>query len=286
MKNIIKQLHIWLSIPLGVVMSITCFTGAMLIFEPEITPHIQSEYYYVDSVKGEPLPMAELQAGVEATLGKGEEVRRVEVLDNEERSYMFYLDKRGKKRVCVDQYTGEVLGRPERHEFFTTMFRLHRWLMDTPQRKGEMTAGKMIVGISTLAMAIVLISGVVLWWPKTLKMWRNRSQIAVRKGWRRFNYDLHVSGGAYAVILLTIMALTGLVWSFEWYRDGFYALFGDGARAWLRALHTGTIGGMFTRILWFVAAIIGALLPLTGYYMWFKRKFSKRSIKGECCKGV
>lgn len=278
MRNIFKQLHIWLSIPLGVVMAITCFSGAMLIFEKEITPHLQSEYYYVDSVKGEPLPMEELRANVEQTLNKGEKIKRVEALDDDERSYIFHLNKK-RAKVYVDQYSGEVLGRPERHPFFATMFKLHRWLMDAPQSKGEMTAGKMIVGISTLAMVIVLISGIVLWLPKSVAMLKNRLKIVFTKGWRRFWYDLHVSAGFYAVILLLIMALTGLVWSFEWYRDGFYAIFGEGAREWLRSLHTGAIGGMFTRILWFIAALIGAALPLTGYYLWIKRKFSKHSNK-------
>lgn len=276
-RDIFKQLHIWLSIPLGVLMSITCFTGAMLIFERELTPHLQSEYYYVEEVRGEPLPMEELRAEVEATLDKGSTIRDVDVLDNPERSYIFYVGERGNTKLFVDQYSGEVLGTPKRHKFFTTMLRMHRWLMDAPQMKGEMTMGKVVVGISTLAMAFVLLSGIVLWWPKTLRMWRNRSQIALSKGWRRFWYDLHVSGGVYVVIIVLIMALTGLVWSFEWYKEGFYAIFGEGAKEWLRSLHTGDIGGMATRIMWFIAALIGATLPLTGYYLWIKRKFSKRN---------
>lgn len=274
-RNIFKQLHIWLSIPLGVLMSITCFTGAMLIFEKDLTPHLQSDYYYVDSVKSEPIAMEELRAQVETTLTKNQKIYDVEVPDDRQRSYIFYLDKRGREKLFVDQYSGEVLGAPGRHPFFATMFTMHRWLMDAPQSRGEMTAGKMIVGISTLAMALVLLSGIFIWWPKSLKMWKNRSKIALRKGWRRFWYDMHVSAGAYAVILLLIMALTGLVWSFEWYRDLFYAIFGEDAREWLRALHTGDIGGMFTKVLWFIAAIIGATLPLTGYYLWIKRKFSR-----------
>ena len=45
-------------------------------------------------------------------------------------------------------------------------------------------------------------------------------------GWFRFLYDLHVSGGFYAALLLLILALTGLTWSFGWYRDAFYTAFG------------------------------------------------------------
>ena len=280
MKNFIKQLHIWLSIPLGVVISVTCFSGAMLVFEKEITPLIQREYYYVAENNGEPLPLEALQISVEATLAEGEEVKRVETFDNNARSYIFHLNQK-RTKVCVDQYSGQVLGRPERPAFFTTMFRLHRWLMDAPASKGEMSIGKLVVGISTIAMVIVLISGIIVWWPKSIAMLKNRLKVSLTNGWRRFWYDMHVSVGFYASLLLLVMALTGLVWSFGWYRDLFYGVFGDGAREWLRALHIGTIGGMTTRILWFIAALIGAMLPLTGYYLWIKRKLAKRSHKGH-----
>lgn len=36
-------------------------------------------------------------------------------------------------------------------------------------------------------------------------------------------------------------------------------------------MHVGSFGGLATRVLWFVAALLGALLPLTGYYLWYKR---------------
>ncbi len=273
MMNIVKQLHIWLSIPLGLVISITCFTGAALVFEKEISHAVQRDYYYVQP-KGEPIAIEELQAKVETELDEGKSIQSVEIDSDPERSYGFKIGRR--QTIYVNQYTGEILGTPERLEFFQTMFRMHRWLMDSPGGKGKMSLGKMVVGISTICFVVLLVTGCFLWWPKTLKMWRNRSVIAIRKGWHRFWYDLHAVGGIYATILLLIMALTGLVWSFGWYRDGFYALFGDGAREWLRALHTGDIGGMFTRVLWFVAALIGGTLPLTGYYLWIRRKFFRR----------
>ena len=37
-------------------------------------------------------------------------------------------------------------------------------------------------------------------------------------------------------------------------------------------VHTGSWGGIITRILSFLAALIGATLPLTGYWLWFRRK--------------
>ena len=147
MRSLVKQLHIWLSIPLGVVVSITCFTGALLVFEKEISRAVQREYHYVEEVGAEAIPLVELQAKVEATLAEGKSVQSVEIDDDPERTYVFSLGK--KERLYVNQYTGEILGSSERLGFFRTTFRLHRWLMDAPMSKGEMSFGKMVVGIST-----------------------------------------------------------------------------------------------------------------------------------------
>ncbi|MBQ5626643.1 MAG: PepSY domain-containing protein, partial [Bacteroidaceae bacterium] len=61
-------------------------------------------------------------------------------------------------------------------------------------------------------------------------------------------------------------------------------LYKDSARkgklsGWFYALHTGSWGGLLTRILSFLAALLGATLPLTGYYLWIKRLYGKRKGK-------
>jgi uncharacterized iron-regulated membrane protein len=50
-------------------------------------------------------------------------------------------------------------------------------------------------------------------------------------------------------------------------------------RGVIYSLHVGNFGGMFTRVLWFLAAMLGATLPLTGYYLWIKRKFFSKNKK-------
>ena len=44
----------------------------------------------------------------------------------------------------------------------------------------------------------------------------------------------------------------------------------DKLRGWIYAVHTGSWGGIITRILWLLSALLGASLPLTGYYIWIK----------------
>lgn len=112
---------------------------------------------------------------------------------------------------------------------FPEMMRLHRWLLDEYKRDGSFSWGKSIVGYATLVLAIIIISGIVIWYPRNKKVLRNRLKVKTKAGWFRFFYDLHVSGGFYAALLLLILALTGLTWSFGWYRNAFYSVFGISA---------------------------------------------------------
>lgn len=227
MRNFFRKFHLWVSVPFGIVITITCFTGALLVFEKEITALCVGDITVVTPV-GEPLPVSVIADKVDATLPADVDVKGVVVSSSPDEAYRVNLSKPKKAAVYVNQYTGEVIGKDERLPFFRTVFRLHRWLMDSNPGEGKLFWGKIIVGASTLAFVVILLTGLVIWWPRNRKMLGNRLQIALKKGKNRFWYDLHVAGGFYAMLMLLVMALTGLTWSFEWYRNGAYSLFGAG----------------------------------------------------------
>jgi len=226
MKKLFKKLHLWLSIPFGLIISIICFSGAALVFETEIMELCYPNRYFVSEVKEQTIPVEELLVTVAKTLPDSVTITNVTISSNPKKAYQVGLSKPRRAAVYVDQYTGEVKERVQRAAFFTFMLRTHRWLLDSMKPDGGIFWGKVIVGTSTLLFVIILITGIVIWVPKTLKGLKNRLSITVRKGWRRFWYDLHVAGGMYALIFLLLMALTGLTWSFSWYRTGFYKAFG------------------------------------------------------------
>ena len=385
MKKALRKIHLWLSVPTGIIITLVCFSGAMLVFEKEITEAIKPELYFVKEAKGEPIPMQQLMEKVEETLPDSVSISGVTVFADSTRTYQVSLTKPRRASIYVNQYTGEVTGRSERLPFFDTMFHLHRWLLGSSSG-----VGKLLTGICTLVLVFILITGILMWLTNRNKPLKASLAIHVTKGWGRFWHDLHVAGGIYTTIFLLAMALTGLTWSFSWYRTGFYACFGvessekggahgeggnshgegrgsrgegryshgDGRnnhegnhgegrgfhrrspyRHWedvlnevalknpgyqqitlkpevaevvpegrlsMRAadkysydrrsgeitdvqlysagkkdtkvrsgvymVHTGSWGGIITRILSFLAAFIGATLPLTGYWLWFRRK--------------
>lgn len=402
MKKTFKRLHLWLSVPFGVIISLICFTGAMLVFEREITELIRYDRYHVEQVGSKTLPIHTLVEKIVPHLDKvaphSEEkttITGVTISNDPSRPYKVDLSQPRRAGMMVNQYTGEVLGMDQRMPFFVTMFKLHRWiLMDSPDNDEDIWWGKLIVGISTLMFVFVLISGFIAWLPKTTRGLSKQMRIHARRGLKRFFLELHTIGGVYACIFLLAMALTGLTWSFDWYRNGFYSLFGadmsekkggapggghghpggkpqgnaqpqqtssvpqaaaeaeeteeepsvpenylvwqrvyeqvkqkesqsrvisideeeaDAAfsnlgnarasntysydsesgqltdvetydqakpkqkiRGWVYAVHTGSWGGYLTRILQFLAALFGATLPITGYYLWIKRSLKKK----------
>lgn len=225
MKKFFAKVHLWLSIPFGIIIAIVCLTGAVLVFENELLEISYPSRYFVKEVKGEPLSPATLIHMGREQLPDSIKINGIRVTSDPKRTYQLVLP--GKKAAAfIDPYTGEVTGLSDGQGFFMQMMRLHRWLLDSYKRDGSFSLGKNVVGYSTLALVVILISGLVIWYPRNKKVLKNRLKIKTRSGWRRFFYDLHVSGGFYALLLLLVLALTGLTWSFGWYRDAFYTMFG------------------------------------------------------------
>lgn len=112
--------------------------------------------------------------------------------------------------------------------FYKTVKKLHRWLFMVPDNpRGGLSVGRIIVAVTAMCMSVVLLTGVVAWWPKSKKMLKSRLKVSTNKGFRRFVYDTHVSLGIYAFVFLFLMAITGPVFSFGWYRQGMSKLFGQ-----------------------------------------------------------
>lgn len=226
MKKLFRKIHLWLSVPFGIFITLICFSGAMLVFEKEITELCRPDLYFVKEVKEKPLPLDSLMEKVAATLPDSVDVTGVTISPDAERAWQVSLSKPRRASVYIDQYTGEVKGRSERLPFYDTMFHLHRWML------GDSSGfGKLLVGISTLMLVIILITGILMWLTNRHKPLKKSLTISFTKGWPRFWHDLHVAGGIYATIFLLALALTGLTWSFSWYRTGFYAMFGVEASA-------------------------------------------------------
>lgn len=120
----------------------------------------------------------------------------------------------------VNPYSGEIIELYNyRETFFYTMFSLHRWLLG-----GDSSIGKTITGVATFIFLFILITGIILWWPRNKAILKQRLKIKTAASWKRMNHDLHIVLGFYSAIFLFIFAFTALAWSFKWFNDGIYTV--------------------------------------------------------------
>ncbi|MCC8188358.1 MAG: PepSY domain-containing protein [Bacteroides sp.] len=230
MKKLFAKIHLWISVPFGLVISILCLTGAALIFETELLEWFQPSRYKASMATESPLPVEQLIPLVKQQLPDSVSISSVQFPAGADKNYRMGITGQGRTSLLVDPYTGEIKGKVvpyQKGTFFSFVRRLHRWFLFEFKRGGEgINWGKMITGTSTLVFVFVLLSGLVIWVPNTIQSLKRKLSIQTGKGTFRFWYDTHLAGGMYALIFLLAMSLTGLTWSFDWYRTGFYKVFG------------------------------------------------------------
>jgi uncharacterized iron-regulated membrane protein len=235
MKVFFRRIHLYLSLAAGLVILICCLTGAILVFEKDLQMALNKKRYYVEA-NGAKLPVSDLVLSVKQNFPQAK-INGVKVYEDPLRSTEINVsfapkkeeqEPRGQKAskperqpgftLFVNPYTGGVLEKYSyRETFFYKVFALHRWLLGS-----EKSAGKYIVGVSTFIFLFILITGIILWWPKTKNILKQRLRIKWNAGWKRINHDLHLVFGFYSAIFLFIFAFTGLAWSFEWFNNGIY----------------------------------------------------------------
>lgn len=121
--------------------------------------------------------------------------------------------------VFINPYSGQLLKvRNNDREFFSVVLQLHRTLL--------FPYGHEIIRWSTVIFLLMLISGIVLWWPKNKRTAKHGFKIKWNASPKRLNYDLHKVLGFYASWLLLFSALTGLIFAFESFADFTYQLTG------------------------------------------------------------
>lgn len=218
-RKFINDIHLWLGIGSGIILLIICLTGTILTFEEEI------KGFFAEEVTVTPQETVLSIEQLTKTLASEGTVMRVTISPGPTEPYAFSVKTSKEERrgttFLMDQYNGTYV-KPAPHPldgFFMAMFKMHRWLLL------DISIGRPIVGVATILFLILSITGIVLWFPKKkLKKlkWKHLKpgfKIAWRANWKRINHDLHVTLGFYTAIFLLIMSLTGLFWSFEWYRN-------------------------------------------------------------------
>jgi sulfite reductase (NADPH) flavoprotein alpha-component len=128
------------------------------------------------------------------------------------------------ERYKLDQYTGEIMEfESTSDKFFRAVMMLHRFL----NFDGVSALGRNIVAVSTIAIMVLAISGLYFYIPMLKRNFSKNIKLDFKAKGYGFWYKLHSVTGVYVSLFVLVMCLTGLWWSYGWYRDTLMFLAGE-----------------------------------------------------------
>ena len=210
------NLHLILSIIFAVPLLVIGVTGAILSYQNELEELINLNSVKVEKT-GEMLSAEKILQSFSEQTGVKQPARLV-LPKNENEAIKIYASR--SEAYLVNPYTAQIIGKDYGTAFVRTVMSLHRNLglaLSGDKTAGEV--GKQIVGASTVAMIILVISGVWLHFPRL----KQKFSAAVTPNFKLKKYalfhNLHTSLGALSAVIYLVICLTGLTWSYRWYSD-------------------------------------------------------------------
>lgn len=229
-KKINAWVHLWFGLVSGIIVVIVSLTGCILVFEQEIRDLTQPWLFAEQPANATVLPPSAILEKVSASIpnkavhsiwynGAGQ-TAKVSIEDSD-------------STVFVNPYTGDIVAMVDHEDFFHFILEGHTslWM--------ENELGQGIITYATLIFFILLISGLILWWPK--KWTRSTREKSFKIKWsakfKRVNYDLHNVLGFYSLLVALIITITGLTMGFSWFSKSVYWLTSGGGTppAFIRA---------------------------------------------------
>ncbi len=225
-RKLLRKLHLIVGAITGPIVLIVCLTGSLWVFRSEIKELFGSDRSVEAQERSMMGPLEAKKAG--KVLYPDRRVHGVVYGDQEKPLELIFHEEDPEfyRSLYLNPYDGKVIGREDHTTgFFNVVLDGHMslWLPDD--------IGEPLVSWAVLIFLLSLLSGLILWWPRSNKErpkrfrlnllhWRNRTQ-------KRF--DLHAVAGLYASAFVLIFAITGLSMGFSWFKEALHdGLGGDG----------------------------------------------------------
>lgn len=219
-KKILFQIHWFLGITAGLILSIMGVTGAIYSYDQQILKWVNSDSYVVQAESTPKLTPAQLYQHFNTTQPEIK-INSITIAKDPTASSTVNIEKEGERRgynMMVNPYNAQVLPDVKGRKLLLLIQQIHRNLT-----AGEV--GKQITGACALMLIYFVLSGLYLRWPKKHSA---RQWLAVKpklKG-RNFIWDLHAVVGTWVIVFYLLFACTGLYWSYDWWRSGMFKVMG------------------------------------------------------------
>ncbi|MCK0142705.1 PepSY domain-containing protein [Aliiroseovarius sp. F20344] len=190
-------------------MLILSISGGIYLYKPQIEGWLYADRLHVE-ITGTPLTYAQQIDALTQARGM-KRLRMVTVRDDPTRSTTIeYNDGENIRSVAwVDPYSGEVLASVPRDRLIMRMVKKFH---------GELLGGAFGTKFVELAAhwaIVMMITGVVLWWPRGKRSLRDAVSLPRSPG-RAWWRETHMFTGMLAAVLITPLLISGLPWTDVW----------------------------------------------------------------------
>ena len=226
LRSLFFWTHLVCGVVAGLVILMMCVTGVVLMYQRQMQYWADTRQYRTEPPAG----------GARASIERIVAAASARVPEGEPGLVTFRSDPRlpasvamGTKTIYLNPYTAEVYGEPTgdgMRQFLTAMVNWHRYVAMSGESR---PTGKAITGASNLAFLVIVLSGMYLWWPKSLTWAQIRHVTWFRGGLpgkaRDFNW--HNTIGFWSALPLAVVVYSGVVISYPWASNMVYRAVGE-----------------------------------------------------------
>lgn len=215
-RKVLFWMHLAAGVSAGLVILVMSATGVLLTYERQMTE-------WADGYRVAPPAPDAPRLGVEALVARVREARgaspsSITLRADPAAPAAFALGREG--TLFVDPYTGAPLGEGSKRAraFFHSVTDWHRWLGAQGDAR---PVGKGVTGASNLLFLFIVLSGIVLWWPRGASAKHIAPITLFQRGLRgkARDFNWHNVFGFWSALPLAFVVASAVVISYPWAND-------------------------------------------------------------------
>lgn len=204
LRKLINNIHLWLGLVTGVVVFIISITGCLYVFEEEIRNFNDAAYSKISPQPKSTVGLAQIVNAYKAETD--DKIGSIKIYPNEPGATFQVLNS-DKKAYYFNPYTAKLIN-VEQADWLNTVLELHKTLL-----LGK--TGEFIQAWSVVIFLVMLITGLILWFPHQRRLLKQSLSIKWKASVKRISFDLHQVLGFYAAVFLIVIALSGMYFAFS-----------------------------------------------------------------------
>ena len=288
LRKALFQVHLWSGVCFGLYILMMSVTGSVLVYSNELYTAATPEPI-ISRASGPRLTDDQLAAAAREVY-PGYRVVKIGRAQNPDQAVDVWLRRGDQAKLRLfDPRSGSDLGNavPTAIRLISKLIDLHDNLLSGP-------TGRRINGAGGLALLVLAITGLVIWWPG-VAVWRR--SLIVRRGmdWKRSIWQLHGMIGFWSFAFIFVFGVSGVYLGYpQAFQDLADRLEPSGATNagvrisdqviyWLAFLHFGRINGIgipcsgpglcdqTIKAIWAIFGLGPAAMLVTGWIMWWNR---------------